>query len=92
VDVSNKRIRFSHPSYSEAIRYIISENGSLTKSGKILSSVLVKLSSDNFAAGDVAKTIVASFSCSSALVFPVQQSLTNKVLFNFDADGNLNIR
>lgn len=36
-------IRFSHPSYSEAILYAISENGTLTKAGKTLISILLKL-------------------------------------------------
>jgi hypothetical protein len=55
------RLRFSHPSYSEAIKYILYENGTLTKSGKILSNVLRELSQDNFAAADVVKTIASNF-------------------------------
>jgi hypothetical protein len=53
----NKVIRFSHPSYFEAIRIAICENGSLTKAGKILSNILLKLSHSKDAADSVAKTV-----------------------------------
>jgi hypothetical protein len=54
-------IRFSHPSYFEAFRYAISENGSLTKAGKILSNILLKLAVDKGMAGIVVRTIANNF-------------------------------
>jgi hypothetical protein len=43
--IENKdgRLRFSHPSYSEAIKYIISEDRFITKAAEILGKVLLKL-------------------------------------------------
>jgi hypothetical protein len=55
-------VRFSHPSYYEALPFLLSEDGIPTKiNDEIFSNVLIKLRDDNFAAGDVAKTIASNF-------------------------------
>jgi hypothetical protein len=57
-------IRFSHPSYQEALKYIIDENGTLAQSGRILSLVLQKLASIMYTSNlkwDIISTIIYNY-------------------------------
>jgi hypothetical protein len=55
-------IRFSHPSYSEALPYLLIEREIPTKiNDEIFGKVLIKLHTDNFAASDVARIIASNF-------------------------------
>jgi hypothetical protein len=54
-------IRFSHPSYFEAMKYVLSENGTPTKAGDILSSVLLKLVGYDSLIRDIANTIASNY-------------------------------
>jgi hypothetical protein len=57
-----ERIRFSHPSYFEAFQFAISsKHGSITKVGKILSTVLLELAENEDAYRDVANTVAYNF-------------------------------
>src|SRR5947209_2410023 len=47
IDVSNGKIRFSHPSYFEAIKHIISENSFTAKTEQILCNTSLKLANNN---------------------------------------------
>ena len=56
------KIQFSHPSYSEALKYILVENGYFTRINKeIFSRVLLKLAEKERAAGSVASTVEKNF-------------------------------
>jgi len=56
------KIQFSHPSYSEALKYILVENGYFTRINKeIFSRVLLKLAEKERAAGSVARTVERNF-------------------------------
>jgi tetratricopeptide (TPR) repeat protein len=63
---SRSRIKFSHPSYFEAIQFVISEETNVTKEGKIpfhniLSSLLINLADDEFAVSAVCNTVASNF-------------------------------
>jgi hypothetical protein len=64
-DRSTSIIKFSHPSYVEAIQFVISEEPSITKAKipfhRVLSNVLVNLADDEFAASGVSNTVASNF-------------------------------
>ena len=64
-DRSTSIIKFSHPSYVEAIQFVISEEPSITKAKipfhRVLSNVLVNLADDEFGASGVSNTVASNF-------------------------------
>ena len=62
IDISGDKISFSHPSYSEALPYLLLENGFPTEINTgIFSNVLIKLSNIDEAASYVAAAIASNF-------------------------------
>jgi hypothetical protein len=62
INISDKHIQFSHPSYSTALRYLLVEDGDFTRINReIFSKLLLKLSENDEAAEDVALTVTATF-------------------------------
>ena len=62
IDISDKRIKFSHPSYSEALPYLLVEDGFITRINReIFSKLLLKLSENDEAAGTVALAVADNF-------------------------------
>ncbi|MGB7533054.1 MAG: hypothetical protein WA977_08805 [Halobacteriota archaeon] len=60
--VINKHIEFSHPSYSEALPYLLVEDGYITRINReIFSKLLLKLSEKDRAAIDVAWAVAHNF-------------------------------
>ena len=62
INVITDNIRFSHPSYSESLEYLLVENGSVTSiNKKIFCKILNKLSDENEAVSKVAWTVIDQF-------------------------------
>lgn len=62
IDSSGNYIRFSHPSYSEALPYLLVEDGYTTRINReIFSKTLLKLSEKDEAAWAVARAVAANF-------------------------------
>ena len=62
INISDKRIEFSHPSYSEALPYLLVEDGYITRINReIFSKLLLKLSEKDDAAMCVALAVGENF-------------------------------
>jgi uncharacterized phage infection (PIP) family protein YhgE len=62
INISEKYIGFSHPSYFEALPYLLVEDGYITRINReIFSKLLLKLSEKDEAAGAVASAVAANF-------------------------------
>jgi hypothetical protein len=62
IDCSGNHIGFSHPSYSEALQYLLVEDGDTTRmNSEIFSELLFKLAEKDKAAGVVAWAVAANF-------------------------------
>jgi hypothetical protein len=62
IDCSGNHIEFSHPSYSEALPYLLVEDGFITRINReIFSELLLKLAEKNEASGVVAETVIENF-------------------------------
>jgi Mg/Co/Ni transporter MgtE len=62
IDSSGNHIEFSHPSYSEALEYLLVEDGYITQiNERIFGKLLFKLSEKDKAVGYVARAVAANF-------------------------------
>ena len=84
VDLKNENIRFSHPSYSEAIKYIIfDKRRKITKIGEILEKVLLRLANYNYYDYNVAIARIIADN------FNLMPNEVQKLFFKLANDHNL---
>jgi len=75
INIGDKDIRFSHPSYSEALKYLLVEDGNFTRINKeIFSELLLKLAEKS---GDAQYVVLAA----ADNFYMLPEDVRNKILF-----------